>query len=85
MSRNKHFNPYITVNVWDDDLEKALRIFKGKVQKANIFRAIREKNSYEKPSEKKARVSKQNKTRVEKRETNIVHKPPTKSPLVRMK
>lgn len=49
----------LTVNVRDGNLEKAMRIFKKKVQKAGILKDAKEKRFFEKPSEKKQRKKKE--------------------------
>jgi len=49
----------LTVTVRDGNLEKAMRIFKKKVQKAGILKDAKEKRFFEKPSEKKQRKKKE--------------------------
>jgi len=49
----------IKVTVRDGNLEKAMRIFKKKVQKAGILKDAKEKRFFEKPSEKKQRKKKE--------------------------
>lgn len=41
----------IQVKVFDNDLEKALRILKKKIQNDGLFKRLKLKKSYEKPSE----------------------------------
>ncbi len=41
----------LEVKVVDNDLEKAMKILKRKVQKDGLFRRLKAKRSYEKPSE----------------------------------
>ena len=41
----------ITVRVQDNDLEKAMRILKKKIQNDGLFKRLKLKKSYEKPSE----------------------------------
>ena len=43
------------VLVRDNDVEKALRILKRKMQREGVFREMKRRRSYEKPSERKTR------------------------------
>lgn len=43
----------VTVNVQDDNLEKAIRKFRKEVDKENIIQEYRDRQYYEKPSTKK--------------------------------
>ncbi|MGJ4926525.1 30S ribosomal protein S21 [Bradyrhizobium sp. HKCCYLS2038] len=43
------------VLVRDNDVDKALRILKRKMQREGVFREMKRRRSYEKPSEQKAR------------------------------
>jgi len=45
----------IEVKVYDNDLEKAMRILKKKIQNDGLFKRLKLKKSYEKPSEHKRR------------------------------
>jgi small subunit ribosomal protein S21 len=45
----------IEVKVVDNDLEKAMRILKKKIQNDGLFKRLKLKKSYEKPSEFKRR------------------------------
>ena len=45
----------IQVNVINNDLERALRILKKKIQNDGLFKRLKLKKSYEKPSEYKRR------------------------------
>jgi small subunit ribosomal protein S21 len=45
----------ISVKVFDNDLEKAMRILKKKIQNDGLFKRLKLKKSYEKPSEFKRR------------------------------
>ncbi len=45
----------ITVKVHDNDLEKAMRILKKKIQNDGLFKRLKSKKSYEKPSEYRRR------------------------------
>jgi small subunit ribosomal protein S21 len=55
----KDFQP-LEVRVHNNDVEKAIKILKKKMQKDGIFRKIKEKRSYEKPSDKKRRKRREN-------------------------
>ena len=46
----------LTVNVKDNNIEQALRSMKKKLQREGIFKEMKQRRSYEKPSEKKARL-----------------------------
>ena len=41
----------ISVKVYDNDIEKAMRILKKKIQNDGLFKRLKLKKSYEKPSE----------------------------------
>ena len=45
----------IQVKVFDNDLEKAMRILKKKIQNDGLFKRLKMKKSYEKPSEYRRR------------------------------
>ena len=45
----------IQVKVIDNDLEKAMRILKKKIQNDGLFKRLKLKKSYEKPSEHRRR------------------------------
>jgi small subunit ribosomal protein S21 len=45
----------ITVRVQDNDLEKAMRILKKKIQNDGLFKRLKLKKNYEKPSEYRRR------------------------------
>ena len=45
----------IQVRVIDNDLEKAMRILKKKIQNDGLFKRLKLKKSYEKPSEHRRR------------------------------
>jgi len=45
----------IEVKVYDNDLEKAMRVLKKKIQNDGLFKRLKLKKSYEKPSEYKRR------------------------------
>ena len=56
----------IKIEVKDNNVEQALRILKRKLQKDGFFKIIKLKNTYEKPSEKKKRIKKENLKRAKK-------------------
>ena len=43
------------VSVRDNNVEQAIRVLKKKMQREGVFREVKLRNTYEKPSEKKAR------------------------------
>jgi small subunit ribosomal protein S21 len=49
----------ITVRVIDNDLEKAMRILKKKIQNDGLFKRLKLKKSYEKPSEFRRRKTRE--------------------------
>ncbi|WP_306884937.1 30S ribosomal protein S21 [Amorphus orientalis] len=59
-SRNEFWNRrkqgrYVQVLVRDNNVDQALKALKKKMQREGIFREMKMRNHYEKPSEKKAR------------------------------
>lgn len=46
---------FLQVTVRDNNVEQALRVLKKKMQREGLFREMRARSSYEKPSEKRAR------------------------------
>ena len=56
----------IKIEVKDNNVEQALRILKRKLQRDGFFKIIKLKNTYEKPSEKKKRIKRENIKRVKK-------------------
>ena len=56
----------ITVEVRGGNLEKAMRVLKKKVQKAGIVKEARDRQYYQKPSEKKRLAKKRGIARVKK-------------------
>ena len=56
----------IEVIVRDKNVEKALRVLKKKLQKDGLFRELRLRQFYEKPSEKKLRRKKESLRRIAK-------------------
>ena len=49
-----------TINLRDDNVEKAIKKMKTKMSKLGLVKGLREKMYYEKPSDKKVRVRKAN-------------------------
>ena len=47
--------PLVSVSVRDNNVEQALKVLKKKMQREGIFREMKLRRHYEKPSEKKAR------------------------------
>ncbi len=45
----------LKVRVYENNVEKALKVLKRQLQKAGLFKEIRTKSFYEKPSEKRKR------------------------------
>jgi small subunit ribosomal protein S21 len=45
----------LEVKVFDNDIEKALKIFKNKLSKSGLFKELKLRRAYEKPSVKKKR------------------------------
>jgi len=60
----KHPNQYITVRVYNNDIEKALRILKKKIQNEGTFKILKEKSAFEKPSSIKRRKKRESIKRV---------------------
>lgn len=46
---------YVEVNVRDNNVEQALRILKKKMQREGIYREMKMRRHFEKPSEKRVR------------------------------
>jgi small subunit ribosomal protein S21 len=46
---------YLQVFVRDNNIDQAIRALKKKLQREGVFREMKRRNAYEKPSEKKAR------------------------------
>ena len=61
----------ITVEVRKGNVEQAMRVLKRKVQKEGIVKELRERQSYEKPSEKKRRKTKENIANVKKEKKKL--------------
>ncbi len=50
----------VSVNVRDNNVEQALRVLKKKMQREGIFREMKLRRHYEKPSERKLRENEEN-------------------------
>ena len=53
--RNGERQPSVQVSVRDNNVDQALKVLKKKMQREGIFREMKLRRSYEKPSERKAR------------------------------
>jgi small subunit ribosomal protein S21 len=53
--RNGERQPFVQVSVRDNNVDQALKALKKKMQREGIFREMKLRRSYEKPSERKAR------------------------------
>ncbi len=51
------------VKVYDNDVEKAIKVLKNKLAKSGFFKEMKERRFYEKPSVKKKRKSAEAKKR----------------------
>lgn len=60
----KPFIPGIVVHVYNNDTFTAIRKFKKKVQEEGILQAVRKKQEYVKPSEKRRKAKAASKARV---------------------
>ena len=54
------------VSVRDNNVDQALRVLKKKMQREGMFREMKNRRAYEKPSERKAREMAENTRRVRK-------------------
>jgi len=45
----------LDIKIYENDIEKALKILKRQLQKEGLFKEIKKRSFYEKPSEKKKR------------------------------
>lgn len=55
------------VKVYDNDIEKALKVLKNKLAKSGLFKELKVRRFYEKPSVKKKRKSRDARRRLSKR------------------
>lgn len=56
----------VFVTVRDNNVDQALRVLKKKMQREGLFREMKNRRSYEKPSERRARESAESTRRVRK-------------------
>jgi small subunit ribosomal protein S21 len=61
----------ITVDVRNGNVEQAMRVLKRKVMKEGLVKELRERQSFEKPSEKKRRKKKENIANVKKNKKKL--------------
>ena len=66
MQQFKGRKKIIRVHVKDNNVEKAMRAMKKKMQREGVFREMKNRRVYEKPSEKKARELAESTRRVRK-------------------
>ncbi len=59
------------VKVYDNDVEKALKVLKNKLAKSGLFKELKVRRFYEKPSVKKKRKSRDAQRRLSK---NLKHR-----------
>ena len=57
---------FIKIEVKDNNVEQALRVLKRKLQRDGFFKVVKMKSTYEKPSERKKRLTEENIKRVKK-------------------
>ena len=62
----KEFRP-LEVKVRDNNVEQAIRVLKKMLQKDGLFKRLKEKRSYEKPSDRKRRKRRENARRFNKK------------------
>jgi small subunit ribosomal protein S21 len=61
----------ITADVRNGNVEQAMRVLKRKVMKEGLVKELRERQSFEKPSEKKRRKKKENIANVKKNKKKL--------------
>lgn len=54
-SEGKEIEPAVQVLVRDNNVDQALRVLKKKMQREGVFREMKLRRNYEKPSERRAR------------------------------
>lgn len=59
---------YIEIKVFNNDIEKAIRILKKKIQNDGLFKTLKEKRYFEKPSVKRKRKHKEAIKRLKRKE-----------------
>ena len=57
---------YMYVSVRDNNVDQALRVLKNKMQREGMFREMKNRRAYEKPSERRAREMAESTRRVRK-------------------
>ena len=57
---------FTKIEVKDNNIEQALRVLKRKLQRDGFFKVVKLKSVYEKPSERKKRLTDENVKRVKK-------------------
>ena len=63
-SNNERF--WVLVTVRDNNIDQALRVLKKKMQREGVFREMKNRRAYEKPSERRAREEAESTRRVRK-------------------
>jgi small subunit ribosomal protein S21 len=63
-TERKHDKVFVTVR--DNNVDQALRVLKKKMQREGLFREMKNRRSYEKPSERRARENAESTRRVRK-------------------
>lgn len=63
-AERKHDKVFVTVR--DNNVDQALRVLKKKMQREGLFREMKNRRSYEKPSERRARETAESTRRVRK-------------------
>ena len=66
MKRDTEIGYYLQVQVRDNNVDQALRVLKKKMQREGIFREMKRRSYFEKPSEKRVREAAQAVSRVRK-------------------
>jgi small subunit ribosomal protein S21 len=64
----------LEIHVRDNDIDKALRVLKKRMQREGIFREMKLRRFYEKPSERKARQKAEAVRRARKRDRKRVER-----------
>ena len=64
LTKKKGLNMYVSVR--DNNVDQALRVLKKKMQREGMFREMKNRRAYEKPSERKAREMAESTRRVRK-------------------
>jgi len=78
-NNDKPMQAGLTVEVRNGDINKALRLFKKKVQEAGIIQEVRERGEFVKPSEKRKKAKAAGRARwLKKQRTMDIGTPPKK-------